>query len=284
MLTQNQLKTAFSKYGFKPLKRLGENYLIDANIKDKIIAEAAVGKDDVVLEIGPGFGALTIDLAKTGAKVFAVEKDKLAFAALKDIAGTDFPNLTFLNDDVLKFDIEGAGFAKKIKIIGSLPYYITTPIIEYLVENRSRISSAVMVVQKEFADRLSAEPGTKPYGAISCFVRYYASIKYIYTIKGSCFYPSPDVDSALMRMDMLDNPSVDVKDEALFFRIIRGAFNQRRKSIINSLSRESVLGIPKPELSMLLSKSGIDPAARPEKLGLSDFAKIANLVKSGALW
>ena len=135
MLTKSELLKIFAEYDFKPLKRFGENYLIDGNIKDKIIREACLSEDDVVLEIGPGLGALTIDLAKSGAKVFAVEKDRKACEALRDLISADFPNLEITNGDILKFDLGGVGLGKKIKVVGNLPYYITTPVIEYIIQN-----------------------------------------------------------------------------------------------------------------------------------------------------
>jgi len=278
MLTQSQLKDIFLKYRFRPLKRFGENYLIDANIKDKIINEARVAKGDVILEIGPGLGALTIDLAKSGAFVYAVEKDRKESAILKDLVNGGFPDLKIFNEDILKFDLKKIHPAKKIRIIGNLPYYITTPIIEYIIANRERVESALITVQREVANRLLAKPGTKDYGAISCFVQYHMKPFYIYTIKRTSFYPRPKVDSSLIRLDILPSPSVDVKDEGLFFKVARGAFNQRRKSLLNSLSRKGGLDMPKEKLSAILKGVGIDPAVRPESLSLSDFAKIANVL------
>lgn len=276
MLTKSQLKELFQKYNFKPLKRFGENYLIDRNVKDKIITAADTGKNEIFLEIGPGMGALTIDLAQSGARVFAVEKDKKAFGIFKELIKDRFPNLKLFNLDILDFDIKNISGGKKIKVIGNLPYYITTPIIELLIENRPLIKSILIVVQREVADRLLAFPGTKDYSSISCFVQYYTKPRYIHTIKRSSFYPEPEVDSSLISLDIPDKPPVEVRDEELFFRIIRGAFNQRRKSIINSLSREEVLGLPKEELSNILQKSGIDPLSRPEDLNLQSFADLTN--------
>lgn len=276
MLTQTQLKEIFDRYDFRPLKRFGENYLIDANIKGKIISEADISKGDIILEIGPGLGAITIDLAETGAAVFAVEKDKKAFAILQDLVADTFPNLTLISGDILEFDLNSIGASKKIKVIGNLPYYITTPIVEYLIANRQLVDSMLIMVQREVANRLLAAPGTKDYSSLSCFVQYYTKPRYLHTIKRGSFCPMPDVDSSLIKLDMLQKPSVDVKDEAFFFRIVRGAFNQRRKSIINSLSREEVLDMPKDDLSAILKRAGIDPSVRPEMLSLADFARLAN--------
>ena len=278
MLTQSQLKELFIKYNFSPLKRFGENYLIDGNVKDKIVAEALAGTGDTILEIGPGLGALTFDLAANRAAVFAVEKDKKAFEILKDLVKDDLPKLKIFNEDILKYDLSKVYTGDKIRVIGNLPYYITTPVIEYIIENREIIESALIVIQKEVALRLLAPPGSKDRSSISCFVQYYTKPEYLYTIKRTSFYPVPDVDSSLLRLDILHKPAHHVRDEPVFFKIVRGAFNQRRKSIINSLSREAVLDIPKEKLMGILKELGIDPASRPEDLPLSSFASIANAV------
>ncbi|MDP3804406.1 MAG: 16S rRNA (adenine(1518)-N(6)/adenine(1519)-N(6))-dimethyltransferase RsmA, partial [Candidatus Omnitrophota bacterium] len=191
MLTKTQIKEILAQHAIRPLKRLGENYLIDGNIKDKMIREARLSKDDVVLEIGPGLGALTQDLAKSGARVFAVEKDKKVFSILSGLVNAKFPNLKLFHADILKFNLKGIASAKPIKIVGNLPYYITTPVIERIIENRRFVGSALITVQREVANRLMARPGTKDYGAISCFVQYYTKPGYIYTIKRTSFYPEP---------------------------------------------------------------------------------------------
>ena len=281
MLTITQLRKLFSQYDFTPLKRLGENYLVDANIKDKIIAAADISKDDTILEIGPGLGALTMDLASSGANVIAVEKDKKACAILNELAGENFPNLKIVNGDILEFDIRNT--RGPIKVLGNLPYYITTPIIEYILRNKSLISEAIIMVQKEVASRLLAEAGSRNYGSLSCFVQYHTRPEHIYAVKRACFYPEPDVDSSIVKLSIPDNPSVSVKNEELFFKIVRGAFNQRRKTIINSLSREAVLNIAKADLGVILNTAGIDPTARPETLSLAAFAKLTNAVCCGSL-
>ena len=285
MLTKSELTKIFTEYNFRPLKRFGENYLIDGNIKDKIMNQAGVSKNDVVLEIGPGLGALTVDLAESGAEIFAVEKDRKAFEILKDITADKFPNLKLINDDILKFaffkDIPACLHLRggaKVKVMGNLPYYITTPIIEYLIENRRFIGSIFVVIQKEVASRLLATAGSDDYSSLSCFIQYYTKPAYVYTVKRTSFYPVPEVDSSLVKIDILDKPSVTVKDEGLFFRIVRGAFNQKRKSVINSLSRKAVLDLPKDKLSKILNNAGIDPARRPESLTLAEFAAISNAV------
>jgi 16S rRNA (adenine1518-N6/adenine1519-N6)-dimethyltransferase len=279
MLTKTQLREIFRQYGFRPLKRFGENYLIDANIKEKIIEAAGVMSGDVVLEIGPGLGALTIDLAASGAAVYAVEKDKKAFAILSDLVDNRYPNLKLFCDDILKFDLAKIPHPGKIKVIGNLPYYITTPIIERLIENREMVSSVLMLVQREVADRLMAAPGSKDYSSLSCFVQYHTRPVYRHMVKRTSFYPEPEVDSSLLKLEFLEKPSVEVVDEKIFFKVVRGAFNQRRKTIMNSLSREDVLDMPKEELARLLAKVGVDPQSRPETLSLIQFASIANNIK-----
>ena len=260
MLNQTQLKAVFQKYNFSPLKRFGENYLIDGNVKDKIIAETLAGSHDTILEIGPGFGALTFDLASSAARVFAVEKDKKAFEILKDLVKDGLPKLKVFNEDILEYDLNKVFMGDKIKVVGNLPYYITTPVIEYIIENRKIIESALIMIQKEVADRLLAPPGSKDRGSISCFVQYYTKLEHLCAIDRNSFYPVPGVDSSLLRLNILDKPAQHVRDETVFFKIIRGAFDQRRKSIINSLSREAVLNIPKEELIGILKKLNIDPA------------------------
>lgn len=278
MLTKNKLREIFSQYGFAPLKKLGANYLIDGNIRDKIISAADISESDIVLEIGPGLGAVTFDLAKTRASVVAVDKDKKACVILSDLVGGNFPNLKIVHSDILDFDLAGTTEGKKIKVVGNLPYYVTSPIIEYILRNKTIVSSAVIMIQKEVALRLLAKAGEEDYGSLSCFIQYHARPEYVYTVKRTCFYPAPDVDSSIIKLNILDKPSVEVADETLLFKIVRGAFNQRRKSIINSLSREEVLDMAKDELTDILVRAGIDPAARPETLSLADFARIANKI------
>jgi 16S rRNA (adenine1518-N6/adenine1519-N6)-dimethyltransferase len=278
MLTKSQLKEIFKEYNFRPLKRFGENYLIDSNIKEKIIEAAGAKTGETVLEIGPGLGALTIDLAGSGANIFAVEKDKKAFAILSDLVDNRYPNLKLFCNDILKFDLNKIPRTGKIKVVGNLPYYITTPIIELFIGKREMVSSVLMLVQREVAARLLAQPGTKDYASLSCFIRYYTSPVYLHTVRCSSFYPEPEVDSSLVKLDFLERPSVEVKDEKLFFKVVRGAFNQRRKTIMNSLSRKDVLDLPKPELAAILAKAGIDPNSRPETLSLHHFASIANSI------
>lgn len=278
MLTRTDLRKIFLKYDFHPSKRLGQNYLIDGNIKDKIISAAGIRKSDEVLEIGPGLGALTLDLAARAASVYAVEKDTRAVNILKEELGGKAPNLHLYNNDILEFDISKASLGRKLKVIGNLPYYITTPIIEYLIDNKDLIELAVITIQREVANRIMALPGTKDYGSLSCFVQYHMKAEYIHTIRHASFFPEPEVDSSILRLNFLNKPLVKVRNEEKFFAIIRGSFNQRRKTILNSLSREAVLGMPKEELGVILKGTGIDPSRRPESLSLEEFARISDAI------
>ena len=212
MLTKTGLRDLFSHYGFHPLKRFGENYLIDANIKDKIVHEVCVGPGDAVLEIGPGFGALTLDLAATGAKIYAVEKDKKAYAIFKEMLGDAHPRVRLICADILDFDLSGIKTKAKIRIIGNLPYYITTPIIEYIIAHKDRISSAFITVQREVALRMMAYPGSKEYGSLSCFVQYHTTPVQLFAIKRTSFYPEPEIDSSLVIRSHLRLPRMEVRN------------------------------------------------------------------------
>jgi 16S rRNA (adenine1518-N6/adenine1519-N6)-dimethyltransferase len=257
----------------KPKKRLGQNFLIDKNIQRKIIDSLELKPADTVFEIGAGRGELTCLISQKVHRVFALEVDPGLCQALKDNLSA-FSNATIINQDVLKFNfkahlnkIEG-----KIKVIGNIPYYISTPIIERLIKSRDKIDTAFITVQKEFAARMSALPGSKEYGAFSCFVQYYAEPKILFTIKRTSFFPAPKVDSCLVRLNIRKEPAVFSRNEKLLFKIIRGAFNKRRKTLRNSLS--SI--IPPKKLESFFDKYKIDRNTRPERLSLQDFANLAN--------
>ncbi len=277
MHSKKELLGLFSKYRIRPLRRLGQNFLIDRTAKDRIIESAALAKDDVVLEIGPGFGALTFDLAARAKSVIAVEKDKSLCRFLEEEARRRAADVRVVQGDIVDFDISAVAPSRKIKVIGNLPYYVTTPILTHLVEGRRSIECAVITVQKEVAERLTALPGGKTYGALTCFVQYHAEVRPLCRIDRTSFYPEPEVDSSLIRLDVRGSPPVDVRDEELFFRVIRKAFNQRRKTILNSLTSKALGDIGSREaVSETLSKVSIDTRVRPEMLSLQDFANIAN--------
>jgi 16S rRNA (adenine1518-N6/adenine1519-N6)-dimethyltransferase len=258
----------------RPKKRLGQNFLIDKNIRQKIITGCGLSSADIVLEIGAGRGEVTGLIARKAGFVYALEIDAALCEILEtNLAGLD--NVEVLKGDVLKFDF-GNLFAKvnkKVKVIGNIPYYITTPIIERLLEYRDKISSVFIMVQKEFALRAASAPGSKAFGSLSCFLQYYTAPKILFPISKSCFYPAPKVDSCFLELSMRKEPAVKVNDEGLFLKIIRAGFNKRRKTLRNSL--EDV--VSQGKLSEFFTKYGIDKNTRPERLSLADFANLANL-------
>ncbi|MDD5166729.1 MAG: 16S rRNA (adenine(1518)-N(6)/adenine(1519)-N(6))-dimethyltransferase RsmA [Candidatus Omnitrophica bacterium] len=260
----------------KPKKRLGQNFLIDKNIQRKIIAACGLHLSDNVLEIGPGRGELTRPIAQNTKKVIAVEIDKFLFSELKQ-EFKDYKNTRIVNCDILKFD-PTKFFSKtdlinsNIKVVGNIPYYISSPIIEHLFKFNKYIDTVFMTVQKEFARRITALPGSKDYGSLTCFVRYYTEPKILFLIKRNSFFPIPKVDSCLLRLKILRHPGVGINDEKLFFRIIRAAFNKRRKILRNSL--EGI--IPQEKLNNFFDTFNIDCNIRPEDLSLQNFSDLAN--------
>lgn len=258
----------------KPKKSLGQNFLVDKNIQNKIIDACVLKPSDIILEIGAGSGELTQHISGRVKSVTALELDRRLYQLLKD-KFRDCTNVKILNQDILRFNLNRRfGRSKnKIKVIGNIPYYITTPIIEHLFGYKHKIKTIFFSVQKEFGQRIVATPGSKAYGAFSCFTQYYTEPKIIFTIKKTSFFPSPKVDSVFLRMDTRDKSPVALKDEALFFRIIRSAFNQRRKILKNSLRGV----IPPAKLTAFFERYNIDPNIRPEDLALEDFTSLANL-------
>ena len=271
------------KYNFNFQKRFGQNFLIDSNILAKIVESAEVTKEDFVLEIGPGIGTMTQYLAEAAREVAAVEIDHSLIPILKDTL-KDWDNVTIINDDILKVDIRKLALEKNdgkpVKVVANLPYYITTPIIMGLFENQVPISSITVMVQKEVADRMQVGPGTKDYGALSLAVQYYARPEIVANVPPNCFMPRPKVGSAVIRLEKYENPPVQVEDEKLMFRIIRASFNQRRKTLVNSLKNSNELSYSKEEIESVLEKIGIPLNIRGEALTLEQFADIANGFKN----
>lgn len=258
----------------KPKKKLGQNFLVDKNIQKKIIGACAFRESDTVLEIGPGRGELTEYLVRTVSFVYAVEIDPQLSNILKE-GLNHFSNLKIINKDILKFNPEEclADTAGRIKIIGNIPYYISSPVIERLLNFRDIIETVFVTLQKEYAERLTASCGTKDYGSFSCFVQYYAAPKVLFTIKKNSFFPVPKVDSCFVRMDIRQRPLCEVKDEKFFFRVIRASFNKRRKTLRNSLTGI----ISKEGLGAFFGEYEINANIRPEDLALADFANLANM-------
>jgi 16S rRNA (adenine1518-N6/adenine1519-N6)-dimethyltransferase len=258
-----------------PKKSLGQNFLIDKNIQTKIICACDLTKDDIVLEIGAGKGDLTGELAQKARKVYALEIDQRLYPFLQQALGA-YDNCQLLKGDILKFDLDkflqNNNIRQKIKVIGNIPYYISSPIIEQLIKYRQRISTAFITVQKEFGRRVRAPAGSKEYGSFSCFTQYYCQCRILFEIKRNSFKPAPNVDSCFLYLKFRDKPPVSVRDEEMFFKLIRTAFNQRRKTLRNSLENLA----DQEKLGEFLLQAGINKNIRPEDLSLEEFAKLNN--------
>ncbi len=269
------------KYGFTFQKKFGQNFLIDENVVRKIVREAGVTKDDFVLEVGPGIGTMTQILCEEAREVAAVEIDKKLIPILCEDTLSYYDNVTVINEDILKLDIvklvEEKNGGRPVKVVANLPYYITTPIIMGLFESGVPLESITIMVQKEVADRMQVGPGTKDYGALSLAVQYYASPTVVMTVPASCFMPRPNVDSAVIRLERYDKPPVQAVDTHLMFDIIRASFNQRRKTMTNSVVNAG-LGITKDMLADALSRCSLPASVRGEALTLSQFAELTNYI------
>lgn len=259
----------------KPKKGLGQNFLFDKNIQRKLVASYNLKAPDRVLEIGSGYGELTKLIAHEAAFVYTLEIDPELCKTLRDNT-TGYSNIEIINQDILRFNLKRyfRGFKNKIKVVGNIPYYITTPIIEHLLKYRDKIETIFITVQKEFAKRIVANPGPKEYGSFSCFVQYYCIPEISFYIKKSSFSPIPKVDSCLLEIKPRQAPAVKVKDEKLFFKVIRASFNKRRKTLRNSLDGI----VPLQKLSSFFKKYHIDSNIRPEDLTLKDFAHLSNII------
>lgn len=272
-----QIKTLLARHGLRPKKRLGQNFLVDKNVLDRVVDAAGAGPGVDVIEVGPGLGVVTRELAERDARVVCIEADRDLEPLLRDLL-RDRPNVEILIEDFLKVDLaelissRGGG---KWTVVGNLPYYITSPIIVKLIESKQLISSIVLMVQKEVADRLRAMPGTQDYGSLSVFVQYHCEIESVMRVSRNVFYPSPDVDSEILRLVVRDEPPVNVSDEGLFFRVVRAAFGKRRKTLANALGSSEGLGWDRARARAALSSAEIDAGRRGETLSLEEFARIA---------
>ena len=278
----SELKKVIEMHGFSFTKSLGQNFLIDRNVLDKIVAGSGVDATWGALEIGPGAGTLTRELAAAAAKVVAVEIDK-SLEALLSYTLSEFENAEVVFQDVMKVDL-GALIREKfgdmpVAVVANLPYYITTPIIMNFLENRIPVKSLTVMIQKEVAQRMVAKPGGKDYGALSLAVQYYTQPELVCRAEPHCFMPQPKVESQVVRLMVREEPAVKVKDEALMFKIIKSAFGQRRKTLLNALSKSPYISVEKEKIAKAIESRGLDGAVRGERLTLEDFAYITDILK-----
>ena len=274
--TINEIK---DRHNFKLSKSLGQNFLTDNNIIDEIIESSGISSNDLVIEIGPGIGVLTKEALEAAGRVIAIEIDQRLIPILEETL-SEYDNFEVINADILKTDLKAIIEANKgydaVRIIGNLPYYITTPIIMKLLEDGVEADSMTVMMQKEVADRMRAHPGTKAYGALSVAVQYYCEAEQVVNVPASCFVPQPKVDSAVLRLDMRTEPPVVLEDQDMFFRCVKAGFGQRRKTLSNALM--GVEHMTKEIAGASLAGAGIDPARRAETLDLAEFARLANEV------
>lgn len=280
LYSPNTIKDIMARHGFKFSKKLGQNFLIDGNIISSICENSEISELDGVIEIGPGIGVLTYELCKRAKKVVAIELDKSLVPVIEENM-EEFDNFKLIQGDVLNVDleklIEDEFSGMNVKVVANLPYYITTPIIMKLLEERLKIDKIVVMVQKEVADRLSSGPGSKDYGAITVAVRYYSDAHTIVKVPNTVFMPRPNVDSAVIALDIYKEPRINVDDEKLMFKIVKAAFGQRRKTVLNAVGSLDI-GISKEELREVLEGEGIDPVRRGETFSIEEFARLSDRI------
>lgn len=281
-------RSILKKYGIRPTKSLGQNFLTDEGILKRIAATAELTGDDLVLEIGPGLGSLTAQLAESAGRVLAVEIDRHLIPALNEIL-KNYSNIHIIHADILRIDAEAElkpylkdenGRDRKLKIVANLPYYITTPVIMKLLESGLKAKTMVFMVQKEVADRMRADPGGKDYGSLSVAVQYYSKPSVVFEVPPHSFIPQPDVYSSVIKLDIYDKAPVDLKDRELFFRLVKAAFGQRRKTLANALNNARFFGLDKEEIKRVLSAADIGENQRGETLSIEQFARLSNLICS----
>ncbi|MBD7914873.1 16S rRNA (adenine(1518)-N(6)/adenine(1519)-N(6))-dimethyltransferase RsmA [Clostridium sp. Sa3CUN1] len=271
------VKTAelVKKYNFKFSKSLGQNFLVDDSVPRDIVSGAEVDENDLIIEIGPGVGTLTAQLLNKAKKVVAIELDNDLIPILTQEIG-DNPKFELIHNDALKVDFnEVIGDEKSVKLVANLPYYVTTPIIVKLLKENYNFKSLTIMIQKEVAERMNAEPGNKDYGSLSLLVQYYCDTKIIRRVPPQCFIPRPKVDSIVIRLDRLSEPKVKVENEKLFFEIIRSSFNMRRKTLWNGVKN---IGLAKENLELAFEEASIDPKRRGETLTIEEFATLSDKI------
>jgi len=270
----SELKRSWKENDFYPKKKLGQNFLIDKNIRDKIIEALKVTSKTVIIEVGSGFGVMTLPLADICRKIIAVEKDSKIYEIMRTKL-SNLPNVEFVRKDIMDLDICSAiPSGRKGLIFGNIPYYISSPLIEKIINAKDYLEEAFIVIQKELADRIVAGPGTKDYSSLSCYVQFYTKPAKLFKIKANSFFPKPGVESALLKLTILGEPSVKVKNAVLMFDIIHKAFSQRRKKIENALSKN--FDSCDIDWKEAISSCNIDPFSRAENLSLEAYARLCD--------
>lgn len=277
------IKQILADSGFRFSKSLGQNFLISDSVLEDMIYGSGINENTNVIEIGPGFGTLTQQLCQIAKKVVSVEIDDTVIPILTDNL-KEFENLKIINADILKTDIkkliEDEFDDGPVKVVANLPYYITTPIIMALIEQDLPIEMLVIMIQKEVADRIAAKPGTKDYGALGIAVNYYCETEVICNVPASCFIPQPKVCSSVIALKKRAAPAVEVDDKKQFFKVVKAAFAQRRKTLLNALSAGGILGKDKQSISDILKKAGIDEKRRGETLSMEEFALVVKEISN----
>jgi 16S rRNA (adenine1518-N6/adenine1519-N6)-dimethyltransferase len=270
------------RHGFQTRQRLGQNFLVDRNTLLKVVAAAELDPEDVVLEIGPGIGTLTVELAARAGQVTAVELDPRLLPILREVlaghANTEVIHADFLRLPLAEF-LAGRCGPRRCKVVANLPYYITSPVLTALLDQHAMLERIVLMVQKEVADRLAAAPGTEAYGSLSVFAQWRATVETVSRVSRHVFRPAPNVDSAIVRLRIREAPPVPVANEARFFDVVHAAFQKRRKTLLNALSTFPALGLTKEEAAAALGRAGIDPMRRGETLSIAEFAAVAGAVE-----
>ena len=272
------VKQELREYGLFPKKRLGQHFLVDRNILNKVIQTAEVGREDTIFEVGPGLGEMTLALSRQAKKVIAVEIDERLVAVLRQKV-KDYPNVEVVKSDILRVDFNHL-FKKEaipIKVVANLPYQISTPLLFRFIESKKIFSVLFLMLQKEVAERMVASPGRKEYGPLSIFIQTFADVSIQFIIKPSAFFPAPKVESALVHMAWKEKPMIETDEEEWFKRVVKASFGYRRKTLINAL-KHSGLSLP-GSVESRMEEIGIDPRRRPETLTIQEFARLSESLK-----
>lgn len=275
------IKSILEKYGFSFSKSLGQNFLINPAVCPQMADEAVITEEDGIIEIGAGIGVLTAELCKRAKKVVSIELDKRLLPVLDETL-KDFDNFEVVNDDILKVDLhklikERFGDCKNVSVCANLPYYITSPVIMKLLEDKLPIKQIIVMVQKEAADRLTADVGTRNSGAITVAVNFYANAEKLFNVSKGSFMPSPKVDSAVIKLSIYDTPPIKTEDEEVFFKMVKAIFMQRRKTALNGIS--AGMNLSKEAVAKAIENAGFDSAVRAEKLNLEELCILSNKLK-----